>query len=98
MKAIRDLYRARRDAFVDGLRSLGWDIPSPRAGLYVWFPVPIRGLTSMQFATRVMEEAGVIVLPGSGFGALAEGYVRVALTVPEDRIREAVDRIRRLTW
>lgn len=98
MKSIRDMYRARRDAFVNGLRELGWNVPSPKAGLYVWFPVPVKGMTSMAFAGRVLEEAGVIVLPGSGFGALAEGFVRVALTVPEARIREAVDRIRKLTW
>jgi len=98
MKAIREMYRGRRDAFVNGLRTLGWDVPSPRAGLYVWFPVPIQGMTSMAFASRVLEEANVIVLPGSGFGSLAEGFVRVALTVPEPRIREAVDRIRKVKW
>ncbi len=98
MKSIREMYRARRDAFVTGLRGLGWTVPSPRAGLYVWFPVPVAGMSSMQFAGRVLEEANVIVLPGSGFGASAEGFVRVALTVPEARIREAVERIRRVAW
>jgi LL-diaminopimelate aminotransferase len=92
MKAIRDMYRRRRDAFVEGCRALGWDVPSPRAGLYLWFPVPKRGLSSMAFAELALE-AGVILLPGSGFGAAAEGFLRVALTVTEERIREAVRRL-----
>ncbi len=96
MKAIRDMYRRRRDLFVEGTRKLGWDVPSPRAGLYVWFEVPRKGMPSMAFAERVLEEAGVIMLPGSGFGEAAEGYMRVALTVTEDRIREAVARLSKL--
>ncbi len=96
MKSIRDMYRRRRDAFVEGARGLGWDVPSPRAGLYVWFEVPRKGMSSMAFAEKAMEEAGVIMLPGSGFGRAAEGFLRVALTVPEDRIREAVSRLSRL--
>jgi LL-diaminopimelate aminotransferase len=92
MKSIRDMYRRRRDAFADGCRKLGWDVPSPKAGLYIWFPVPGKGLTSMQFAEKALE-AGVIMLPGSGFGAAAEGFMRVALTVTEDRIKEAVKRL-----
>jgi LL-diaminopimelate aminotransferase len=92
MKSIRDMYRGRRDAFVEGCRQLGWDVPSPRAGLYIWFPVPKAGLTSMQFAEKALE-AGVIMLPGSGFGAAAEGFMRVALTVTEERVREAVKRL-----
>lgn len=93
MKAIRDMYRRRRDAFVDGMRRVGWDVPSPTAGLYVWFPVPRPGMSSMDFATKCLEEAGVIMLPGSGFGAAAEGFMRVALTVTEDRLQEAVRRL-----
>lgn len=92
MKSIRDMYRRRRDAFVEGTRKLGWDVPSPKAGLYVWFPVPKAGLPSMAFAEKALE-AGVIMLPGSGFGQAAEGFMRVALTVPEDRIAEAVRRL-----
>lgn len=98
MKRIRDMYRARRDAFVDGLKSTGWNIPRPDAGLYIWFPVPVEGLSSMDFAGRVLEEAGVIVLPGSGFGSAAEGFARAALTIPEERIREAAARIAAISW
>jgi LL-diaminopimelate aminotransferase len=93
MKAIREMYRRRRDAFVKGCRKLGWDVPGPKAGLYVWFEVPRKGMSSMEFAGAVLEQAGVIMLPGSGFGAAAEGFMRVALTVPEDRIKEAVARL-----
>ncbi len=96
MKSVREMYRKRRDAFVGGVRSLGWEVPSPKAGLYVWFDVPEKGLDSMKFADRVLERVGVIMLPGVGFGAFAEGFIRVALTVTEDRLKEAVDRLRKL--
>jgi len=96
MRAIRDMYRRRRDLFVEGTRRLGWKVPSPKAGLYVWFEVPAKGLSSMAFAEKVLEETGVLMLPGSGFGQAAEGFVRVALTVTEERIREAVERLSRL--
>ena len=96
MKSIRDMYRKRRDIFVEGLRGLGWEVPSPRAAFYVWFDVPQKGLGSMEFADRVLDRAGVIMLPGVGFGAMAEGFMRVALTVTEDRLKEAVDRLRKL--
>jgi len=92
MKSIRDMYRRRRDAFVEGTRKLGWDVPAPKAGLYIWFEVPKKGMTSMQFAEKALE-AGVILLPGSGFGQTAEGFLRVALTVTEERAREAVKRL-----
>lgn len=92
MAKIRDMYRRRRDIFVEGTRKLGWDVPAPKAGLYLWYPVPKKGMTSMQFAEAALE-AGVMMLPGSGFGAAAEGYMRVALTVTEERLREAVQRL-----
>jgi len=92
MAKIREMYRRRRDIFVDGTRKLGWDVTAPKAGLYIWYPVPKKGATSMQFAEAALD-AGVIMLPGSGFGAAAEGYMRVALTVTEDRLREAVKRL-----
>jgi LL-diaminopimelate aminotransferase len=96
MKSIRDLYRKRRDTFVGGLRGLGWDVPSPRAAFYVWFDVPRKGVGSMEFADQVLEKTGVIMLPGIGFGAFAEGFMRVALTVTEERLKEAVDRLGKL--
>jgi len=92
MAKIRDMYRRRRDIFVDGTRKLGWDVQAPKAGLYIWFEVPRTGMSSMEFAEKALE-AGVIMLPGSGFGATAEGFMRVALTVTEDRLKEAVKRL-----
>jgi LL-diaminopimelate aminotransferase len=96
MKTVREMYRRRRDIFVEGTRALGWEVPSPRAGLYVWFDVPEKGLDSMKFADRVLDRVGVIMLPGVGFGAFAEGFMRVALTVTEERLKEAVDRLKKL--
>ena len=92
MASIRAMYRRRRELFVGGLRALGWDVPSPRATFYVWFEVPRKGMKSMEFAEKALE-AGVIMLPGSGFGQAAEGFMRVALTVTEDRVKEAVQRL-----
>jgi LL-diaminopimelate aminotransferase len=86
------MYRRRRDIMVEGLGCLGWKVPTPRAALYLWFPVP-DGSPSMEFSTRVMESAGVVITPGVGFGPSSEGFMRIALTSPEDRLREAVARI-----
>jgi LL-diaminopimelate aminotransferase len=96
MAKIRDMYRRRRDIFVEGTRKLGWDVPSPKAGLYVWYEVPKKTMPSLKFAEKALEEVGVIMLPGSGFGQAAEGFMRVALTVTEERLKEAVARLSKL--
>ena len=98
MKSIREMYRRRRDAFLEGIKATGWNVPAPTAGLYIWFEVPKKGMASMDFAGKALEEANVILLPGSGFGAAAEGFVRVALTVSEERLREGANRLARLKW
>jgi LL-diaminopimelate aminotransferase len=94
--ATLDLIRRRRDILVDGLNALGWNIPRPKATFYVWVPVP-KGATSMGFAKRLLEEAGVLAIPGVGYGEQGEGYVRMSLTVLGDvngeRVAEAVSRI-----
>jgi len=92
-----EIYRKRRDALVNGLRGLGWNVPTPPATFYVWMPVPA-GYTSERFCTRLLEEADIVMTPGNGFGAPGEGFARAALTVSEKRIAEAVERIKRLTW
>jgi LL-diaminopimelate aminotransferase len=89
----RDLYRRRRDVIVEGLRSLGWTVPTPEATLYVWFPVP-DGSPSMEFADKLLQRAGVVMTPGAGFGKFGEGFMRIALTVEEDRLREVVARLK----
>lgn len=91
-----DLVRRRRDILVDGLNSLGWNIPRPRATFYVWVPVP-EGYTSMTYAAALLDRAGVLAIPGVGYGAHGDGYVRMSLTVAGDRkgerVAEAVRRI-----
>jgi len=86
-------YQRRRDVLVEGLNRLGWAVPSPRATMFCWAPVPPGSGTSLDFATILLERAGVAVTPGSGFGRMGEGYVRIALVQPEERLREAVVRI-----
>ena len=70
----------------------------PAATFYVWAKIPLKfsALTSLEFATLLVQEAGVVVAPGSGFGEHGEGFVRFALVQPEDRLREAVRRIARI--
>jgi len=81
---------------VQGLREAGITVNPPRATFYLWVRVP-PGHTSSSFATLALEEGGVVLTPGSGFGEAGEGYVRVALTVDEQRLEEAARRIRKLT-
>lgn len=82
----------RRDAAVDAFREAGFEVEPPRATLYLWMPVPTAE-DSGDFARRVLEETGVVLMPGSALGDGGEGYVRAALTVPEARLREAGRRI-----
>lgn len=90
-----NVYRERRDVAVDGLRKLGLELEVPRASFYIWFSVP-EGFGSADFCGRVLEETGVVITPGNGFGDAGEGYARMALTLPVDRIEEAIDRIARI--
>jgi LL-diaminopimelate aminotransferase len=90
---LRDTYRRRRDLVVDTFNGIGWDLRPPLGSIYVWLPVPGSD-TSAGFADRMLDEAGVFVAPGSGYGDHGEGYVRIALTVDDGRLREAMDRIR----
>jgi len=92
VKAMLDLYRERRDALVEGLQAAGIKVRKPAATFYVWAACP-DGYDSLQWATTVLEQAAVVVIPGVGFGRAGEGYFRCALTVDTDRIREACQRI-----
>jgi LL-diaminopimelate aminotransferase len=83
------VYKRRRDLLVQGLSALGFDVEAPKATFYVWMPVT----DCMAFASRMLDEAGIVVTPGVGFGRYGEGYVRFALTRSEERIREAVSRM-----
>ncbi len=89
------VYQERRDVLVKGLREMGFDVQPPKATFYIWVPAP-KGFTSMSFTAEVLTKAGVVLTPGSGFGPTGEGYVRAAVTVNVDRIREALERIKKL--
>jgi len=86
------VYQRRRDVMVRGLRALGLTVTPPKATFYLWVKVP-PGHSSVSFASRVLDKAGVVLTPGSGFGEAGEGYVRLALTVPEARLEEAAQRL-----
>jgi len=90
------VYSQRREVVVQGLKRLGLEFWPSQATFYVWAKVP-QGLTSAQWATRLLEEAGVVVTPGNGFGQAGEGWFRIALSVGRDRLREMIDRMERLT-
>ncbi|MBU3949588.1 MAG: LL-diaminopimelate aminotransferase [Proteobacteria bacterium] len=86
-------YTKRRDILVDGLTELGFSVNKPRATFYVWVEVP-KGYTSAQFTSLLLSKTGIVVTPGNGFGSAGEGYIRMALTVGQERMKEVVERIR----
>jgi LL-diaminopimelate aminotransferase len=86
-------YRARRDAFLEALKPLGYPVEAPRATIYVWLPIPRGSAGSMEFTRELLDKTGVVVAPGAGFGGAGEGYVRVALCDTEERLREAGTRM-----
>lgn len=88
------VYQERRDVLVSGLQRLGFDIQAPKATFYVWLKVD----DSMAVAAKMLNEAGIVVTPGIGFGKSGEGYVRFAITRSADRIREAIERMESVSW
>ncbi|HWO48375.1 MAG TPA: LL-diaminopimelate aminotransferase [Solirubrobacterales bacterium] len=87
------IYARRRDLVVDALREIGVDVESPRGTIYVWAPVP-DGYTSTSFCEHVLEQAAVVISPGSMYGPSGEGFFRISLTTPDERLSEAVERMR----
>jgi LL-diaminopimelate aminotransferase len=87
------IYRRRRDLVVGALREIGVEVSPPKGTIYIWAPVPA-GHTSTSFAELVLEQAAVVVSPGSMYGPSGEGFFRISLTTPDDRIAEAVERMR----
>jgi LL-diaminopimelate aminotransferase len=87
------VYTERRDILVDGLVDLGLSVEKPRATFYVWIEVP-KGYNSAEFTSHLLSKGGIVVTPGNGFGGAGEGYVRMALTVDKERMKEAVERIK----
>jgi len=94
---MRNLYRARRDALVDGLIKLGWNVRKPEATFYVWAHTP-RGYSSQDTVAKLLDEAGVVCTPGNGLGRSGEGFVRFALTVDVPRINQALEMIAKIKW
>jgi len=93
---MRALYQDRRNAFIKGLRSIGWNVPAPKAAFYLWSPIPKKFKDSMQTAKTFLEQADIVATPGNGFGAYGEGYIRMTLTVEKSRLLEAVERLKKI--
>jgi LL-diaminopimelate aminotransferase len=91
------VYAERRDLMVKGLRDAGYEVESPKATFYLWVRIP-EGHTSAEVATRLLEDAGLVVTPGNGFGEPGEGYFRIALTQKRKRLAEAVERIKKVAF
>ncbi|HYW17920.1 MAG TPA: LL-diaminopimelate aminotransferase [Nodularia sp. (in: cyanobacteria)] len=93
LQALMSVYQKRRDIIVAGLKSLGWPIEPPKATLYVWVPVP-PGYSSTEFVSLLLDKCGIMVPPGNGYGAAGEGFFRIALTISDERMHEAIQRLR----
>jgi LL-diaminopimelate aminotransferase len=89
------VYRKRRDLMVRGLRQIGLSLDSPKASFYLWVEVP-KGYTSARTTLHLLQEAGIVTTPGNGFGDPGEGYFRISLTVSQERLEEAVERLSRV--
>jgi LL-diaminopimelate aminotransferase len=93
VKENNKVFEERRNVLIDGLNSLGWKLEKPKATFYMWIPVP-KGETSSSFTEKLLEKCGILVVPGSGYGPSGEGYVRMAITLPKERIAEAIKRLK----
>jgi LL-diaminopimelate aminotransferase len=87
------LYHRRRDLVCDALREIGLDVTPPLGTIYVWVPVP-EGHSSASYCELVLDESGVVLSPGAAYGPSGEGFFRISLTVPDERLSEAVERLR----
>ncbi|MBN3032568.1 MAG: LL-diaminopimelate aminotransferase [Candidatus Saganbacteria bacterium] len=90
----RQIFEERRNVLIDGLNSLGWKLPKPKATFYLWVPVP-KGETSASFTEKLLDQCQIMAVPGNGYGPAGEGYVRMAITLPKERIAEAIGRLKK---
>jgi alanine-synthesizing transaminase len=93
------IYQARRDLLLDGLRKQGWQVPTPRAGMFVWGRIPepwVNRISSVDFAMLMLDQANVALSPGSGFGDAGVGHCRMALVENENRLKQAVRQMGRV--
>jgi len=95
VKEMREIYKKRRDVLIEGLNKIGFDIKPSNATFYVWIKVP-EGFTSADFTALLLKECGIVTTPGNGFGPSGEGFIRIALTVNIDRLKEAIERIEKI--
>ncbi|HXY71045.1 MAG TPA: LL-diaminopimelate aminotransferase [Actinomycetota bacterium] len=93
VEQMRAIYQKRRDLIVSALAEAGIDLEPPLGSIYVWVPAP-PGKTSVEFTAELLDEAAVVVAPGTGYGPHGEGYIRISLSVPDDRLQEAAGRLR----
>jgi len=91
---LNKMYSKRRDIMVEGLKELGWDALDLKATFYIWLPVP-KGMTSVEFVGIMLEKAHIVVPPGTGYGPKGEGFFRIALTVGEEKLKEALERMKK---
>jgi LL-diaminopimelate aminotransferase len=91
------MYQRRRDLVCAGLRAIGFEVSVPQGAVYVWVEVPSKLESSFSFCSRVLDETGVVLSPGSAYGAAGEGFFRLSLTASEAQLREAIDRLSRLS-
>jgi LL-diaminopimelate aminotransferase len=96
VKAMNEVYGRRRDLVCDALAQAGVNVTPPRATIYIWAPVPQGFATAAEYCEHVLEEAAVVVSPGGAYGPNGEGFFRISLTAPDDRLLEAVQRLSRL--
>jgi LL-diaminopimelate aminotransferase len=89
-----ETYRRRRDRIMEVFWEAGWEVAAPKGALYVWLPTP-PGESSVDFTARLLDEAGVVVAPGTGYGPSGEGYIRLSLTIPDARLEEGCERVRK---
>ena len=92
-------YQKRRDRMVEGLNKIGWPTPSPKATMYLWVPIPepFKAMGSLAFAEKLIRETGIVVAPGVGFGPGGEGYIRMSLVTHDDRFRDVLLRLKKIT-
>jgi LL-diaminopimelate aminotransferase len=86
-------FQRRRDRVVEVLQELGLHVNTPKAALYVWARLPSSERSSADFASRLIEETGVVITPGASYGEVGEGYVRLSLTIADDRLEEGLRRL-----
>ena len=95
IEKMNKIYTGRRNVVINGLNKLGWNLKPTKATFYIWLPT-LNKMSSMEFSNLLLEKTGIIVTPGIGYGEYGEGYVRIALTVDEKRLEEALERLKNL--